>query len=131
MGNSTWEDLCSRRRFNHQFQGAGARPRLVERRNGLARGVIVRLAADWKLILFGVQWCLNALLSASGYSAYRTVSRSNLVDLFGWEDGDKDLPLAQDTSLSGQSVQPWELRVMAQEAILRRGADGKLRRSSA
>ena len=35
-----------------------------------------------------------------------------------WGDGDEGLLLAQDTSLSGQFVQPWEIRMMAPEAAV-------------
>ena len=44
---------------------------------------------------------------------------SNPVDLYAWEGKDEDLAFAQDTSLSGQFVQQWKLRRMAQEAALK------------
>ena len=53
---------------------------------------------------------------------------SNPADCFGWEDGDEDLLFAQDTSLAGQFVQQWKLRMRAQEATLEEVANSKLRR---
>ena len=38
---------------------------------------------------------------------------SNPADFFGWGNGDEDLLLAQDTSLAGQFVQQWKLRMRA------------------
>ena len=40
-----WMDLCSESRIKFQFQGTGARTWILERRNGLARGIFNRLAA--------------------------------------------------------------------------------------
>ena len=37
--NEIWPDLRAERRIALQFQGAGAHPWHLERRNGLARGV--------------------------------------------------------------------------------------------
>ena len=68
------------------------------------------------------------MLSASGFSAYQMVFGSNPVDLFGWDDGDEDLLSAQDTSLAGQFVNHWKLRMRAQEATMREVANSKLRR---
>ena len=79
-------------------------------------------------VLTEVQWCLNTLISASGYSAFRLVFGSNPVDLYGWGDSEDDLLFAQDTSASGQFVQQWKLRMMAQEAALKEVANSKLRR---
>ena len=53
---------------------------------------------------------------------------SNPADLFRWGNKGEDLTFAQDTSLSSQFVQPWKLRMMAQEAALKEVANGKLRR---
>ena len=39
-------DLCSERRTKRQFYGAGAHPRIPERRNGIARGFCYRLVKD-------------------------------------------------------------------------------------
>ena len=53
---------------------------------------------------------------------------SNPVDLFGWEGGDEDMLFAQDSSLAGQFVNQWKLRMRAQEATLKEIANNKLRR---
>ena len=102
----------------------GAHPWLLERRNGLARGIYNRLIEDDrfsnKTIPSEVQWRLNTMLSASGFSAYQMV--------FGWGGGGEDLLSAQDTSLSRQFAQQWKLRMRAQEATLREVANSKLRR---
>ena len=55
----------------------------------------------------------NTLVSASGYSAYQLVFGSNSMDLYGWDDTDEDLLFARDTSISGQFVQQWQLRIRA------------------
>ena len=110
----------------------GAHPWILERRNGLARGIYNRLKEDRHYtgpqILTEVQWCLNTLVSASGYSAYQLVFGSNPMDLYGWGDSDDDLLFAQDTSISGQFVHQWQLRIRAQEAALKEIANSKLRR---
>ena len=56
---------------------------------------------------------------------------SNPADNFAWGDKDEDLLSAQDTSLSGQFVAQWKLRVMAQEAASKEIANSKLRRNLA
>ena len=53
---------------------------------------------------------------------------SNPLDLFGRGDAGGDLMFAQDTSLAGQFVQRWKLRIRAQEATLKDVTDSKLRR---
>ena len=53
------------------------------------------------------------------------------MDLYKWEDKDEDLTFAQDTSLSGEFVQQWKLRMMAQEAAPKEIAISRLRRSLA
>ena len=53
---------------------------------------------------------------------------SNPADLFGWDDSEEDLLFAQDTSLAGQFVNQWKLRMRAQEATLKGVANSKLRR---
>ena len=107
--NEVRADYCSERRIKLLFQGVGAHPWLLERRYGLARGIYKRLAEDDRLssekISGEVQWCLNTMLSTSGFSAYQMVFGSNPADLFGSEDVDKDLPFAQDAPKSGQCVQ--------------------------
>ena len=79
-GGGDWEDeirtaFCAGRRVKLQFPGVGAHPLLLGRRKGLARGIYNRLSEDGrfmnKTILAGAQWCLNAMLSASGCSASR------------------------------------------------------------
>ena len=110
------------RRIKLVFQGVGAHPWILERRNGLARGIYNRLEENRHYpgpqILSEVQWCLNTLVSASGYSAYQLVFGSNPMDLYGWDDSDDDLLFAQDASISGQFVHQWQLRIRAQEAAL-------------
>ena len=69
-------------------------------------------------MLAEAQWRLNTLISGSGFAAYQLVFGPNPADLHGWGDRDEDLAFAQDTSLSGQFVQQWKLRMMAQEAAL-------------
>ena len=44
-GNETWADSCSGRRAELQSDGEGARPWILGRRNGHARGVYNRLVA--------------------------------------------------------------------------------------
>ena len=114
---------------------------MLERRNGLARGIYNKLVEDDRFssekILGEVQWRLNAMLSSSGFSAYQMVFGSNPVDLFGWDDSDEELLFAQDTSLVGQfanhsgnligRTSEWKLRMRAQEATLREVANSKLR----
>ena len=53
-------------------------------------------------VLTEVQWCLNSMISASGYSAFQLVFGSNPADFYGWGDRDDDLVFAQETSVSGQ-----------------------------
>ena len=44
--NDIWTALCAQRRIRVQFRGAGARPWILKRRNGLGRGIYNRLMAD-------------------------------------------------------------------------------------
>ena len=78
-----------------------------------------------------VQFCLNTMVAASGFSAYQLVFGSNPADNFGWGDEDEDLLFAQDTSLSGQFVANWKLRMLARGATLEEIANSKLRGTSA
>ena len=98
----------------------------------MARGIYNRPKADrfytGSQILTEAQWRLNTMVSASGYSAYQLVFGSNPMDLYGWGDTDEDLLFARDTSISGQFVQQWQLRIRAQEAALKEIANSKLRR---
>ena len=63
-GNEVWTDICSERRLKRQFQGAGVHPWIVERWNGLARGIFFRLASDGHLSgkqsALEFQWRLRA-----------------------------------------------------------------------
>ena len=79
-------------------------------------------------LLTEVQFCVNTMLSTKGFSADLMVIGSNPADNLGCGDGDGDLLFAQDTSLSGQFVAQWELRVMAQETPPREISNSKLRR---
>ena len=85
--NEIRTDFRTERRIKLQFQGVGAHPWLLERRNGLAGGIYNRLIEDDRFsnttFLAEVQWHLNAMPSAVGPSAYVMVLRSNPVDLFG------------------------------------------------
>ena len=51
------------------------------------------------------------------------------MDLYICRGDDSDLDFAQDASVSGQSVQQWQLRPMARESALREIANSNLRRS--
>ena len=118
---SSWmTELRSDRRMKMLFQGAGAHPWILGRRNGLARGIYNRLKEDdrfsAKRAPAGVQWPLNALISRGGFPDDHMVFGSNPADLYEWEAKDGDLMFAQDTSPSGQFVQQGKLRIMAQEA---------------
>ena len=65
--NELWAELRSGRRIKLLFQGVGAHRWLLERRNGLARGIYNRLKEDnrfpGKQILAEVQVCLNTFIS--------------------------------------------------------------------
>ena len=69
--NEIWTDSRAERRTKLQFQGVGAHPWLLGRRNGLARGIYNRLVEGDrftdKTIFSEVQWCLNSMLSAKGF----------------------------------------------------------------
>ena len=125
-------DYCPERLIELFPLGLGARPRILGRRNGLARGIHSRLIADDRRtgsqILPEAQWRLNAMIPASGYSAFQLVIGPNPVDLYGWGDQDEDSFCAQGASVSWPFAQPWKLRVMAQEAASKEVAKRKLRR---
>lgn len=118
-----------------QFQGAGARPWLLERRDGLARGIHDRLAADDSFaserIPTDAQYRLDTLPSASGYSASQMVFGSEPAALYGWRDADERLSVAHDTSSSGQFAQQWKIRIMARVGAPKEIANGKFRRQLA
>ena len=52
----------------------------------------------------------------------------NLAESYRRQDGDGDLPFAQDPSISGQFPRQWELRAIRREALLEEITSGKLRR---
>ena len=85
--NEVRADLRPERRAKLQFRGVVAHPKVLERRNGHARGIYNRLVADnrysGKQISGEVQRRLNTLISGAGYSAYQLVFGSNPVELFG------------------------------------------------
>ena len=127
-----WVDLRADRYIKLQFQGVGAHPLSFERRAGRVRGIYKRMHFDGRYaglqLISEVQFCMNALLSTNGISAYQPVFGSNPADNFGWGDEDEDLLFAQDTSPSGRFVAQWELCIMAQEPALGEVAYSKLRR---
>ena len=117
--SETRRNFCAERRIKLHFQGVGDHPWLMERRNGLARGICHRLIEDDrfmnKTILAEVRWRPNSMLSASGFSAHHMVFGSHPVDLFGLEHGREDMMFARDTSPAGQFLQRWKLRMKALE----------------
>ena len=60
---------------------------LLARRNGLARGIFNRLAADVRIpnkhFLTEVRYSLNTLSPSGGYLVFQMVSGSNPADLYG------------------------------------------------
>ena len=72
------------RRIQLVLQGVGAHPWILERRNGLARGIHNRLKAGryytGPQTLAEAQRCLDNLVSAGGYSAYQLVFGSDRMD---------------------------------------------------
>ena len=117
--------------MNLRFQGAGARPWLLERRNGVARRIYFRLVAGDRCsgnqILHGAQYCPYTLLVSSGYSAYLMTSGSSPAYLYGRRGDDGDFTFAQETSTWGRFAQPWDVRAGAQEAAPKGAANEKLR----
>ena len=71
---------------------------------------------------------MDSAISASGYSAIQLVFGSNPAELYGWDDQEGDLLLAQDTSVLGQIAQQWQMRMMALGAALEEVANSKLSR---
>ena len=63
-----------------------------------------------------------------GCSAYQAAFGSNPADLYFWEDNDRGPDFVQHTSVSGKFTLQWELRLLAQGAILKWMAGSKLRR---
>ena len=69
--NDLWVDFCADRYVKLLFQGVGAHPWILERRNGLARGIYNRMISDGRFsgrqLITEVQFCLNAMVSTSGF----------------------------------------------------------------
>ena len=111
------------RRIQFQLEGVGARPRILEHRNGLARGIRYRGVADGpvpgKQIPAELQWRLNALMPGGWYSAHQAACFGRGGSFRGGGIADEDLLFPQDASRSGQFAQRWKLCMMAQEAALR------------
>ena len=57
--------------------------------------------------------------------------RANRADLYMRHDDDSNSAFGQDTSISGQFAQEWELRAMAEAAAFEEVVSTKLRRLSA
>ena len=73
-GNGVWADLFPSRMIKFQFQEAGARSWICERRNEVARCIHNRPVAAGRFpgsqIASEVQWGSNTLKSGGSYSAY-------------------------------------------------------------
>ena len=73
-GSGARADLRSERGIKLQFAGVGAHPWVLERQNGLARGVYNRLVAgdrpSGKQFSAEAQWRPTAPISGGGSSAY-------------------------------------------------------------
>ena len=115
------------------FFGALARtPWILERRNGIARGLNNRLIADYgdsgRRMLAEAQWRLNAMIPASELPAFQSVFQSNPVGLYEWGGQGEDPLFAQDVSVSGESAQQWKPRMMPQAAVLMEVVGSKSRR---
>ena len=99
---------------------------MLERRNGLARGIYNRLHADGRFvdraILNEVQYRLRAMLQHWGFSAYHRAFEPDPVELYSWQDHDADLDFSRVTSCPNR-----KLRDMAQDATQTDTADSKLR----
>ena len=127
-GAETWtlaESLngASARDSQNKERAPARGPWPVGRRSVLAWGVSNGLVAVDRCsiaqALNEVQFCPNTHSSASGYSAYKMVFRSELADLLGWQGGDGDRLFAPEAATSGQFVQQWKLRMLAQAAALK------------
>ena len=79
-----WTDLRAERRIKLQFQGAGAHPWLLERRNGFARMIYNRLIEDdrspSRWIRVEVQSRVNSMICAGESSAYQMAFGTNAAD---------------------------------------------------
>ena len=67
------------------------------------------------------------MISASDYSAFKLVFASNPVGLYALDGRCEDFLFARETSVSGQCSQQWELRMIAQAAVLTKVAIRQLR----
>ena len=92
-----------------------ARPWLLDSRNGSARGILNRWAADDRP---GYCGSLNEVISR----------RFSDVLRYMWRGDDSDLDFAQDTSIFGRFAPECMLRTLSQEATLEEIATSFLRR---
>ena len=108
-----------------QFQGKGTHPWTLGRLNGVPRGIYNRLRAGGRFVekaaVNEIQYCVSTMLRHGGVSANRLFFRSNPVDLYSWNDNDRDLDFAHIAWVLSWFTLQWKLRVMAQEAILKNG----------
>ena len=113
-------EVWTGRDIRRQLQGKGAQPWTSERRNGLARGIYSRLREDGRFVekeaLNEIQYCMNTTLRHSGFFAYQLVFGANPMDLYPWEDDDREFNFAQNASVSSQFTSQWKLLVMTQES---------------
>ena len=74
------------RNISLQLQGKGANSWMLERRNGLARGILYESREGGRFVDMSIlndgQYCLNAVLNHAGFSAYRMAFGSNSAHLF-------------------------------------------------
>ena len=74
---------------------------MIERRDGLPRGIYNRLKEDDKPtgreILSEIQRCLNALISAGSFSANQMLFGCNPADMLEWDDRVADLLFTHET----------------------------------
>ena len=90
---------------------------------------LVSCIIGWRVTIAfrAAQFCLNAMLSYWGSSAYQMALGSNPVGPCVRQDDDGDLDAAKDASILGRFVQEWKLRMLAQEAPLKEIAIVELR----
>ena len=132
-GNEVWADPRSARNIGRQFRGESAHPCMSVRRNGLVREITKRLHEDGRFTEHAVsnenQYCVNTMLNHGGLSAYQFVFGSNPIDLYFWEDNDRDVDFAHNASVSIQFALQWKLRAMARGALPKEIATNKRRRT--
>ena len=130
--NGVWADFVWNAIFVSSYTVKALIPWSLERRDGLARGMYNRLAADDRFSsrasLDGAQFCVNSMFGRGGFSARQIVFGPCLADLSMWQSAKGDRDLAQDASISGQSVHQGKLRSLPQELSLKELAKRKLRR---